>query len=735
MKQNPPRLPDEADRPLELQLTGSFSIEAAAGDDGQNRNRRFTMIAYTGGPMRVAGFSYPVVVDLAGLDLTRSSWPVFVGHRQDIDDLLGQTDRVEIIGSNLVASGEIIAAGDRTRRVVEAHDRGFRWQASLGAAVIQREFVPEGRSVNVNGSAVGGPVIVARRAELGEISFVFVGADRNTSATIAAANQAGQENKNMDENTNTAVVENQDETPQSDAAVAQNDKIEAKAGKDSNTPVQPDLVADMRAHAAAEQERIAAVRKVCGEKYPEIAAKAIANGWDVTRTELEVLRAERPKPPAVHVPDNTTTGSVLEAACMLTGGVRGDSVAQSYGEQAVESADKRFTAEAQRLGLVMRGDDAKAADDLHDSLQRLWLVVKMGVFQVGAALAPAIQQLVGWMTAVSVKIRIWIEANRQVVVTIAKVAVAVIAVGATLVVLGTIISGVGMAIGVLTKTIALLTSPITLVKTAVVALGATLVLAFATGTTAAEKFAAVFNWFKEAAITALSAVVFAFKNWRAVLEYVFVGAVLNLVRFASQVQHFFVEVIPATLSWFADNWKDVFRTIWRFTATVATNIGKNLKGLWDAIIGFAKGEGWNFEWTPLLEGFESAVKELPKIAERQIGPLEADLQKRVDELGAQLNEKWQAHDSEFRAALGESPAVDAVTGVEGGPMELSVDTEDLEVAMEKATVGVVGTFSGAAAERLGSAGPADRTAIATEETARNTKRLLDEFRRGGASFA
>jgi len=38
---NPPKLADEADRPLELQLTGSFSIEAAAGDDGQNRNRRF----------------------------------------------------------------------------------------------------------------------------------------------------------------------------------------------------------------------------------------------------------------------------------------------------------------------------------------------------------------------------------------------------------------------------------------------------------------------------------------------------------------------------------------------------------------------------------------------------------------------------------------------------------------------------------------------------------------------
>ena len=62
-----------------------------------------------------------------------------------------------------------------------------------------------------------------------------------------------------------------------------------------------DPVADMRARAAAEQERIAAVRKVCGDDHAEIDAKAIKEGWDVTRTELEVLRAERPKAPAVHV--------------------------------------------------------------------------------------------------------------------------------------------------------------------------------------------------------------------------------------------------------------------------------------------------------------------------------------------------------------------------------------------------------------------------------------------------
>ena len=117
--------------PRELDLTASLTIEAApegAGDVGKPRNRRFTMVAYTGGSMRIAGFSYPVVVDLAGLDLARASFPVFVGHQQDPDYLLGQADRVEVVGTNLVASGDVIDVAPKAQQVVEAHDRGFRWQ-------------------------------------------------------------------------------------------------------------------------------------------------------------------------------------------------------------------------------------------------------------------------------------------------------------------------------------------------------------------------------------------------------------------------------------------------------------------------------------------------------------------------------------------------------------------------------------------------------------------------------
>ena len=45
--------------------------------------------------------------------------------------------------------------------------------------------------------------------------------------------------------------------------------------------------------------RIASIRKAAGA-HAEIAAKAVSEGWDETRTELEVLRASRPTGPAIH---------------------------------------------------------------------------------------------------------------------------------------------------------------------------------------------------------------------------------------------------------------------------------------------------------------------------------------------------------------------------------------------------------------------------------------------------
>ena len=73
----------------------------------------------------------------------------------------------------------------------------------------------------------------------------------------------------------------------------------------------------VRAEALAETNRIAKIREFCGDQHPEIEAQAIRHGWEVDKCALEVLRASRPKAPAVHFRDNSVSATTLEAACLL----------------------------------------------------------------------------------------------------------------------------------------------------------------------------------------------------------------------------------------------------------------------------------------------------------------------------------------------------------------------------------------------------------------------------------
>ena len=102
-----------------------------------------------------------------------------------------------------------------------------------------------------------------------------------------------------------------------------------------------------------ETQRVANIASICGTKYPEIQAQAIEEGWDENRTELEVLRASRPKAPSVlGSGPMVATGSVLEAALLTHMGHVGLGE-KALGPVAMEQAD--------RLGATSMIDLCRAA--------------------------------------------------------------------------------------------------------------------------------------------------------------------------------------------------------------------------------------------------------------------------------------------------------------------------------------------------------------------------------------
>jgi len=167
----------------------------AEASDGQPALPRFQMKAYTGGPMQVGGWRHPVVVALDGLRIPSQRIPIRMGHDSTMG--VGHTESVAIVDGELVARGVVSRDTETAREVVTSSRNGFPWQASIGAGVVDAELIEAGSVASVNGQDFDGPVTVIRQSVLGEISFVDLGADGNTSATVIASQTVPERNTDM----------------------------------------------------------------------------------------------------------------------------------------------------------------------------------------------------------------------------------------------------------------------------------------------------------------------------------------------------------------------------------------------------------------------------------------------------------------------------------------------------------------------------------------------------------
>lgn len=308
----------------------SINLQAAeAAEEGKPALRKFSMVAYTGGAMRLGGWPYPVVVDLAGMRVTRKSRPILKDH--DRASIVGHTDDIMVGDSRLEVAGVISGVGNTAQEVIATSENGFPWQASLGANADKVVFIPEGKTATANSREFKGPVYIARKSTLGEVSFVALGADDDTEARIAAGQSGDDEELDNEESDN-------DSTDSDDSEL---DPVNASLdmGSKPKRPVTSGVVSKMRIEAAAESKRIAGIRKVCAGKHPEIEARAIEEGWSVTKTELAVLRIERPKAPDQQASQPMYRREVLEAACCLSVGLDETKLLKAYGERTLNAAD------------------------------------------------------------------------------------------------------------------------------------------------------------------------------------------------------------------------------------------------------------------------------------------------------------------------------------------------------------------------------------------------------------
>lgn len=321
------------EHPISLDLI--CSAELVIGEAAEGRKLpTVSMVAYNGGAMRVPGWMDPVVIDLAGVAVPTQK--VAIRRNHDNDRTIGHTDAVRVTDRQITATGVISFDTEAAREVVGAARNGFPWQASVGMNPDGVEFLPTGSSTTVNSSLISGPADIIRRSTLREITIVDLGADASTSVQVAAS---AKERAMAQDDKTTAEAEKKSETPASSPPLGSMPAPEAFTSAEAMTK--------LRAERAAELERIGSVEKIAG-KHPEIAARAVRDGWGADKTELEVVRAERANAPAIHAHGSGAVlgAELLEAAACET--LRIPKWQDGFEKKTVDAAHKMFRG---RIGL------------------------------------------------------------------------------------------------------------------------------------------------------------------------------------------------------------------------------------------------------------------------------------------------------------------------------------------------------------------------------------------------
>lgn len=348
------------DEPREFRATAvgvACAITAEAGEGGDKKLGTFTGNAYTGAPMRPQGWWGPIVIDLAGVQVPNQHRPVLRQH--DHEKIVGHTTEVKVEKDGIKVAG-VFSGQDspHAKEITTLAKNGFQWQLSIGATPIRTEYLEAGEETEVNGRTVHGPMTISRETELGEVSFVPLGADGATSADVSASKGRGvmgakaalkamkaagnvragkyshddiekmseEDAKDAlkkcmaEEKEDTEAEGDEDAEAEGDDVDADDDEEEkpkssksAKGGRGIQAAGgKAKAIAAARKAAADEERRVGGIR-ACLRKFPgaeqvklkngttvDLVPHAIEAGWSVEKTErtaeLHVLRAGRPGP-------------------------------------------------------------------------------------------------------------------------------------------------------------------------------------------------------------------------------------------------------------------------------------------------------------------------------------------------------------------------------------------------------------------------------------------------------
>jgi hypothetical protein len=234
---------------------------------------------------------------------------------------------------------------------------------------------------------------------------------------------------------------------------------------------------------------------------------------------------------------------------------------------------------ADELDLTMSSQDAAAALEFDQRLTDLWDVVKMGVFQIGGALAPVLRSVTLAFTSGVQAVRNFIREHQGLIVLAGGITAAILAVGTALIVFGqamafagAALSGVAGAWGILTTVFAATLSPLGLIIIAIGAAGYALMKFTSIGSAVGTYLSAVFNGLKDETLGAFGGIrdALAAGDWGLAAQILWAYIKLEFAKGVNQIREWWLELKAALF----DTWADLsagIQTLWSYVVEYLSN--------------------------------------------------------------------------------------------------------------------------------------------------------------------
>ncbi len=145
-------------------------------DEATNKKPSFLILAYSGALVD-SGWQ-KLIIAVAGMS-AKEKIPVLREHKRDRIVGFGDSWKDK---NNFYVGGEFSTATADAAEVLKLAEEGYPWQASIGVSPKKVKVLSPTGEETVNGVSVKGPAEIWLESEVGEVSFVSLGADNRTAA-------------------------------------------------------------------------------------------------------------------------------------------------------------------------------------------------------------------------------------------------------------------------------------------------------------------------------------------------------------------------------------------------------------------------------------------------------------------------------------------------------------------------------------------------------------------------